>query len=386
VHRSPHQRQQQGEQSLGPESGSDHDSGALFRRRDPPLALRIQAPGTSDGRPRHRPLEPDIPGDCRVALDPLRTEPGAVADRARRELLDPPGPRVPLGLLGDVGSGSRRRPRATGRSRLRSLARGCTSADHDPNRWLPEREHASGRPGEHRATARTGYAPPPPNGRSIAARMPSDPSRLAVASWAVSFAWRTTGDGSLAMVLLDGTYAAAATAAERAPFAAGAEVLIALNDGRDRVPQALGILSDSLLIPGRFRRGLRGWAWRPARSGPSRRCSRPCSAGHTCPARAAARLADRHRLCALGARGPGTAQPPTGGCRSDRTCATAGWTPQPSADALGHRASPCITSSGLRWARACYPRAAADGPGARAAAGPVAARRASVTIVVWPFL
>jgi hypothetical protein len=50
-----------------------------------------------------------------------------------------------------------------------------------------------------------------------------------MASWAVSFAWRTTGDGSLAMVLLSDKYAAAATAAERAPFAAGAEVLIALN-------------------------------------------------------------------------------------------------------------------------------------------------------------
>src|SRR5438105_15178057 len=67
---------------------------------------------------------------------------------------------------------------------------------------------------EHRAAARTGYAPPPPSGRSIATQMRSDPSRLAVASWAVSFAWRTTGDGSLAMVLLGGTYAAAATAAE----------------------------------------------------------------------------------------------------------------------------------------------------------------------------
>ena len=193
---------------------------------------------------------------------------------------------------------------------------------------------------------------------------------------AVSFAWRTKGDGSLAMVLLDGTYAAAATAAERAPFAAGAEVLIALNDGRDRVPQTLGILSDSLLIPGRFQRGLRGWAWRPARSGPSRRCSRPCSAGSTCPARAAARLADRHRLCALDARRAGAAQSPTGGCRSDRTCATAGRTPRSlPAGRLGHRASPCTTLLGLRWARACYPRAAADDRGPRAAAGPVAARR-----------
>jgi hypothetical protein len=62
--------------------------------------------------------------------------------------------------------------------------------------------------------------------------MSIDPARRA--SWAVSFAWRTTGDGSLAMVLLSGKYAAAATAAERAPFTAGAEVLIALDDGRDR--------------------------------------------------------------------------------------------------------------------------------------------------------
>ena len=59
---------------------------------------------------------------------------------------------------------------------------------------------------------------------------------IAVASWAVSFAWPTTGDGSLAMVLLSDKYAAAGTVAERAPFVAGTEVLIALND----VPAVIG--------------------------------------------------------------------------------------------------------------------------------------------------
>jgi hypothetical protein len=75
---------------------------------------------------------------------------------------------------------------------------------------------------------------------------------IAVASWVVSFAWPTTGDGSLAMVLLADKYAAATTAAERAPFVAGAEVLIALNDvpAVIGVLQTLGILLISLLMPG----------------------------------------------------------------------------------------------------------------------------------------
>ncbi len=38
---------------------------------------------------------------------------------------------------------------------------------------------------------------------------------IAVASWAVSFAWPTTGEGSLAMVVLSDHYAGAATDAER---------------------------------------------------------------------------------------------------------------------------------------------------------------------------
>jgi len=61
---------------------------------------------------------------------------------------------------------------------------------------------------------------------------------IAVTSWAVSFAWPTTGDGSLTMVVLSDRYADAATASERAPFVAGAEILDALND----VPAVIGVL------------------------------------------------------------------------------------------------------------------------------------------------
>ena len=80
---------------------------------------------------------------------------------------------------------------------------------------------------------------------------------VSVASWAVSFAWPTTGDGSLAMVVLSDKYAAGTTAVDQAPFVAGAEVLIALND----VPavigalQTLGIVLISLLM-------LKGVTWR----------------------------------------------------------------------------------------------------------------------------
>ncbi len=61
---------------------------------------------------------------------------------------------------------------------------------------------------------------------------------ISVASWALSLAWPTTGDGSLALVLLSDKYSEAATSAARAPFAAAAEVLIALND----VPAVIGVL------------------------------------------------------------------------------------------------------------------------------------------------
>jgi hypothetical protein len=84
---------------------------------------------------------------------------------------------------------------------------------------------------------------------------------IAIASWAVSFAWPTTGDGSLAMVVLSDRYADAGTLAERAPFVAGAEVLIALNDvpAVIGVLQTLGILLISLLmLRGTFPQGV---AW-----------------------------------------------------------------------------------------------------------------------------
>lgn len=73
---------------------------------------------------------------------------------------------------------------------------------------------------------------------------------LAITSWAVSFAWPTTGDGSLAMVVLSDRYAAAGTARLRAPFVAGAELLSALNDvpAVIGVLQTLGILLLSLLL------------------------------------------------------------------------------------------------------------------------------------------
>ncbi|MBK6764177.1 MAG: hypothetical protein IPG68_13260 [Micrococcales bacterium] len=61
---------------------------------------------------------------------------------------------------------------------------------------------------------------------------------IAVSSWAISMAWPTTGGGSPAMVLLSDHYATATTAAERAPYVAGAELLIALND----VPAVIGVL------------------------------------------------------------------------------------------------------------------------------------------------
>ncbi|MFC5821740.1 hypothetical protein [Nonomuraea harbinensis] len=73
---------------------------------------------------------------------------------------------------------------------------------------------------------------------------------IGVTSWALSLAWPTTGDGSLALVLLSDGYAAAATAAGKAPFVAGAEVLIALNDvpAVIGVLQTLGVLLISLLM------------------------------------------------------------------------------------------------------------------------------------------
>ncbi len=84
---------------------------------------------------------------------------------------------------------------------------------------------------------------------------------ISIVSWAVSLAWPTTGDGSLAMVLLSDKYTGAATAGQRAPFVAGAETLIALNDvpAVIGVMQTLGVLLISLLmLRGTFSRRL---AW-----------------------------------------------------------------------------------------------------------------------------
>jgi hypothetical protein len=85
---------------------------------------------------------------------------------------------------------------------------------------------------------------------------------IAAASWAVSFAWPTTGEGSLAMVVLSDRYAEAATDAERVATVAGAGLLLALNDLPAvvlGVLQTLGILLlAALMTRGVFPRGL---AW-----------------------------------------------------------------------------------------------------------------------------
>ncbi|KQV72080.1 hypothetical protein ASC64_20900 [Nocardioides sp. Root122] len=60
---------------------------------------------------------------------------------------------------------------------------------------------------------------------------------VAVSSWAVAFAWPTSGDGSLAMVVLSDRYAEA-SAGQRPSLVAGAELLDALND----VPAVIGVL------------------------------------------------------------------------------------------------------------------------------------------------
>jgi hypothetical protein len=74
---------------------------------------------------------------------------------------------------------------------------------------------------------------------------------VAGAAWAVAVAWPTTGEGSLGMVVLSDHYAKAATEAERAPFVAGAELLLALN-GLPAVIigvlQTLGLLLIALLM------------------------------------------------------------------------------------------------------------------------------------------
>jgi hypothetical protein len=82
---------------------------------------------------------------------------------------------------------------------------------------------------------------------------------IAISSWAVSFAWPTTGEGSLAMVVLSDRYLTATSDAERAVFVAGAEVLLALNDAQVviGVLQTLGVLLlSALMLRGVFPLGL----------------------------------------------------------------------------------------------------------------------------------
>ncbi len=85
---------------------------------------------------------------------------------------------------------------------------------------------------------------------------------ISVLAWAIGFAWPTTGEGSLAMVVLSDKYADATTDAERSTYVAGAELLIALNDLPAvilGVLQTIGILLFALLmLRSTFPRGL---AW-----------------------------------------------------------------------------------------------------------------------------
>jgi hypothetical protein len=83
---------------------------------------------------------------------------------------------------------------------------------------------------------------------------------IAVASWAVSFAWPTTGEGSLGMIVLGDRYASAALEPDRAAAVAGAELLLALNDLPAVIPgvlQTFGILLlAALMTRGVFPKGL----------------------------------------------------------------------------------------------------------------------------------
>jgi hypothetical protein len=73
---------------------------------------------------------------------------------------------------------------------------------------------------------------------------------VAVVAWAGSFAWLTTGEGSLAMPVLADRYVAAATDADRVAIVAGAETLMAVNDMATPlgVLQTAGILLLGLLM------------------------------------------------------------------------------------------------------------------------------------------
>jgi hypothetical protein len=84
---------------------------------------------------------------------------------------------------------------------------------------------------------------------------------IGVMSWAVSFAWPATGGGAPSLVLLSDRYFEVTAEAARAPFVAGAETMLALND----VPSAIGVLQTLgiLLIALLMLKGdrFRGLAW-----------------------------------------------------------------------------------------------------------------------------
>jgi hypothetical protein len=84
---------------------------------------------------------------------------------------------------------------------------------------------------------------------------------ISFVAWAGSYAWLTTGEGSLAMPVLADRYVAAATDADRVAIVAGAETLMAINDMATPlgVLQTVGILLlGLLLLRGVFAPGL---AW-----------------------------------------------------------------------------------------------------------------------------
>jgi hypothetical protein len=84
---------------------------------------------------------------------------------------------------------------------------------------------------------------------------------VSVSAWAGSYAWLTSGEGSLAMPRLVDGYFDATTDLERAPFVAGAETLLAINDMATPIGvlQTVGILLLGLLmLRGAFPRPL-GW-------------------------------------------------------------------------------------------------------------------------------
>lgn len=82
---------------------------------------------------------------------------------------------------------------------------------------------------------------------------------IGVLSWAGTYMWPTTGEGSFVLLMLSDSYASAAMDPERSALIASAETMIAYNDSPAPlgVLQALGVLLISLvMLHGIFSRGL----------------------------------------------------------------------------------------------------------------------------------